>query len=472
MLRHTILLIILFCIYVTVMAQTPSDWQIIIFHHDAGTISRITADGVSDIDLPTSVHPTGYLLEQYLYTQTVASSMDGRYIAYLDTEFDIHIIDTVSGECCQSVESQYIGTMKPFDYWGLGAVSPDGTAVAQLWVTDGYESGSDNFFAGEVAVVDVDGNITRLQDICNPLIGHWLTEGIEIIQICQGGDGPPLDEHYTLWHPDTGWNGTSQNKITSYGDYLPTTDEQIKIGDDLNYLYDNDSQLHGHFNVLRYQASSNSDPELIYAANEERYLESPAWVADGRAVILYGYQATEVELIFRDGHYEKVIFDNETRFIASTPDGWITLDLVNGDFLHYTVSENHEITVNHLDTDGVDDLNFAVVYRSTLGASVITTGFEPVPQDLIRTNCFNDLRFRLTIGRSATVVPGSANNVRSEPTTASEVIGQIPSGPLFKILDGPVCAQNMAWWQVDYDGLIGWTADGQGDTYWIEPFIG
>jgi ABC-type antimicrobial peptide transport system permease subunit len=37
------------------------------------------------------------------------------------------------------------------------------------------------------------------------------------------------------------------------------------------------------------------------------------------------------------------------------------------------------------------------------------------------------------------------------------------------VLEGPVCAENMAWWKVQYQGQTGWTAEGQGTDYWLEP---
>lgn len=83
--------------------------------------------------------------------------------------------------------------------------------------------------------------------------------------------------------------------------------------------------------------------------------------------------------------------------------------------------------------------------------------------------CPGFLPSRLTVGQTGRVTPGAANNVRAEPLSSAELVGQIPGGESFTVLAGPTCQDNTAWWQVDYEGLIGWTQEGQGDTYWLEP---
>jgi hypothetical protein len=77
---------------------------------------------------------------------------------------------------------------------------------------------------------------------------------------------------------------------------------------------------------------------------------------------------------------------------------------------------------------------------------------------------------RLLVGNWARVTPGLPNNLRSAPTIGSARIGMIPAGNVFQITYGPVCADGITWWQVQYNGLTGWTGEGRWGTYWIEPF--
>jgi len=54
----------------------------------------------------------------------------------------------------------------------------------------------------------------------------------------------------------------------------------------------------------------------------------------------------------------------------------------------------------------------------------------------------------------------------------SAIVGSIPSGDTFDILEGPQCAAlngtNYLWWKVNYYGVIGWTAEAGDGVYWLE----
>jgi hypothetical protein len=78
---------------------------------------------------------------------------------------------------------------------------------------------------------------------------------------------------------------------------------------------------------------------------------------------------------------------------------------------------------------------------------------------------------RLTPGGygAVTTYPNLPNRVRSQPSFDAQTLGLIPAAGQFQIISGPHCAGRTAWWQVNYHGLVGWTAEGQGSTYWLEP---
>jgi uncharacterized protein YraI len=83
--------------------------------------------------------------------------------------------------------------------------------------------------------------------------------------------------------------------------------------------------------------------------------------------------------------------------------------------------------------------------------------------------CYNTLPSRMIVGMWARITPGLPNRLRAQPSTTSSVLALIPSGGQFSIMSGPQCSENTAWWQVTYNGLIGWTMEGQNGEYWMEP---
>jgi hypothetical protein len=103
------------------------------------------------------------------------------------------------------------------------------------------------------------------------------------------------------------------------------------------------------------------------------------------------------------------------------------------------------------------------------GEGTSTYWLEPV--DVNAPQCAGFLPSRLIPGGvgSVTTTPNLPNRIRTQPTYNSASIGLIPAGGWFNILSGPYCGENTAWWQVAYGDVIGWTAEGQGNTYWLEP---
>jgi hypothetical protein len=82
---------------------------------------------------------------------------------------------------------------------------------------------------------------------------------------------------------------------------------------------------------------------------------------------------------------------------------------------------------------------------------------------------------RLRAPGSAFVLPGEPNVIRSAPGTGddSQVIGSIPAGDGMIVLGEPVCTPDgRYWYEVDYNGIIGWTAEGEGAVYWLAPANG
>jgi hypothetical protein len=95
---------------------------------------------------------------------------------------------------------------------------------------------------------------------------------------------------------------------------------------------------------------------------------------------------------------------------------------------------------------------------------------QPASADYYSGTC--DQPARLSIGGRGRVTswPNQPNRVRDYPVFGATVLGYIPVGGVFDVTGGPYCNQGTIWWQVSYNGVSGWTGEGNGyDTYWLEP---
>lgn len=87
------------------------------------------------------------------------------------------------------------------------------------------------------------------------------------------------------------------------------------------------------------------------------------------------------------------------------------------------------------------------------------------------SSCPGTLPSRMVIGQTGRVVPGGVNNrVRNAPGVNATRIGSLDPGVTFVVLDGPVCRNGYAWWEVRGANVTGWTAEASSEEYWIEPY--
>lgn len=110
-------------------------------------------------------------------------------------------------------------------------------------------------------------------------------------------------------------------------------------------------------------------------------------------------------------------------------------------------------------------------YVSVVGGSSVTVADGNTPQTVTYGQCPGFMPSRLAPGNYGRVTPGLPNTMRTTPGYAGLWVGQIPGGGVFYVLQGPACANDTAWYQVLYNGIVGWTAEGQGTTYWLELVV-
>lgn len=146
--------------------------------------------------------------------------------------------------------------------------------------------------------------------------------------------------------------------------------------------------------------------------------------------------------------------------IAISPDG---LAVAYADNTLNVRSEGGVIQVENSDGFG-DDSSAAVIW----GADEWRVVDEAAIVELPLPTCDGTLESRLRPGDDG-FVRSIANNVRDAPSVSAARIGQINGSQEFTVLDGPVCADGFAWYQIQWDEFSGWTAEASDIGYWLAP---
>jgi hypothetical protein len=111
---------------------------------------------------------------------------------------------------------------------------------------------------------------------------------------------------------------------------------------------------------------------------------------------------------------------------------------------------------------------FLIAALITFTVTLVQAQAQPCPTDFA-----GYLPPRLQVGgRGRVESGGSANRIRSLPTTQAEQIGTLEPGAEFDVVEGPSCdsAAMIIWWRVQSGDINGWTAEGLlPDDYFVEP---
>jgi hypothetical protein len=97
---------------------------------------------------------------------------------------------------------------------------------------------------------------------------------------------------------------------------------------------------------------------------------------------------------------------------------------------------------------------------------------SPLPGDVGSNICPGTLPSMLMPGRQGRVSNATpdSNRVRAEPNAQAELVGEIPAGAYFDVLEGPTCADG-AWFRVKYEAIEGWMKEGSSSAYWVMPIL-
>jgi uncharacterized protein YgiM (DUF1202 family) len=135
------------------------------------------------------------------------------------------------------------------------------------------------------------------------------------------------------------------------------------------------------------------------------------------------------------------------------------------------VGRNANTTWWQINVNGIIGwVNARFVTAFNASAVPVSSGGVVVPTaTAVALNCSTAPAPRLSAGRYARVTPGLPNNIRTQPDSNAQLIGQIPPGSIFAVLSNATCASGLYWYQVNYNGVVGWTPEGGSGQYWVEP---
>ena len=87
-------------------------------------------------------------------------------------------------------------------------------------------------------------------------------------------------------------------------------------------------------------------------------------------------------------------------------------------------------------------------------------------------NCPNTLPSQVDVGDLArvTFTTGVPLRLRANPGLSAQFLQDLAEGTSFEVIGGPQCVDGFTWWNVQLpDGTQGWSAEGDDDTYFMEP---
>lgn len=155
---------------------------------------------------------------------------------------------------------------------------------------------------------------------------------------------------------------------------------------------------------------------------------------------------------------------------------WLT-DPLNRDTDDDGLTDGTEVNVTgtdplNPDTDGdgiPDGEDQAPTIESTGTPTPAPTSFE-FPGEICPGS---PMPSRMRVGiRGVVELGGVANRLRDNPgKNVGVIIDYMQPGAEFEVIGGPECDPDdqLRWWEVDYNGTTGWTAEGEEEEYYIKP---
>ncbi|MEZ4672007.1 MAG: SUMF1/EgtB/PvdO family nonheme iron enzyme [Anaerolineae bacterium] len=127
---------------------------------------------------------------------------------------------------------------------------------------------------------------------------------------------------------------------------------------------------------------------------------------------------------------------------------------------------------------GTDSVGFRCARDFITPATPAPSSIQPTAAALAPTTfapaiyCSGSPLSQLQVGMKAMVVGPDFSSIRLRPQSP-EVLERVLTGNVITVVGGPECGPTtmLTWWEVEYNGIRGWTAEGRGDEYWLAPLL-
>ena len=244
-----------------------------------------------------------------------------------------------------------------------------------------------------------------------------------------------------------------------------------------------DAQYPTHNAVGVSLPTNNPTPTTVYTDNI-RYHLSTRWARGGDWILFYSVDAlgegywSIVEGSDSPENNSMMPFPSNIEKVYGTSDGYLFVDndheffYTNG-FMPNTALSLAQLTpqsqVVYVTPIGV---NFTLdnLGNGTLsGADDIQAEPTPINTPTVVPDCSLALPQRMEIGVFGQVIIGGLN-VRAQPNGSILLI--LNNDDVFDVIGGSICDNGLHWWQIDYNGTIGWAAEGDTENYFMQPIDG
>ena len=217
-----------------------------------------------------------------------------------------------------------------------------------------------------------------------------------------------------------------------------------------------------------------------YTVNNPQWLNNGAWI---------GYR---IQNNVQQPHYAVTTAQSDTSLplgpnigaIHSTPDGFVAVNAIDWQLYHTTDLNMDAFAYQFGNTlFSSNNLPFSVIYTTPEGALFSLQSLPIIPNVELGNNgqvqapvepCGTAPAPRLTVGENARVSFTNGTDLNIRTAADGDYIMQIVEGTVVHVVNGPVCANNYRWWQVQFENLGatvgGWAAEGDSNDYFLDPF--